>query len=158
MILRVRGHEILISRPDAGLKTQWKTETITKWLHRPINHIQSKERSALTRYQPTSMQKQIHRKEAWRGIPRLYQKVRTETWAKTADRKCRAAALSGRCWINFCKATTNAHHSMRTESNWFHCPAPLDVSRPGWKKKPSSLWAIQSWVSQSARFQNIAIP
>ena len=35
------------------------------------------------------------------------QRLRTETWAKTANRKCRAAALSGHCWRDLCKAPVN---------------------------------------------------
>ena len=35
------------------------------------------------------------------------QRLRTETWAKTANRKRRAAALSGHCWKDLCKAPVN---------------------------------------------------
>ena len=48
------------------------------------------------------------------------QRLRTETWAKTANRKCRAAALSGHCWRDLCKAPVNENSRQLKTSSLSH--------------------------------------
>ena len=56
------------------------------------------------------------KKEARRGVP----KVTHRTWAKTANRKCRAAALSGNCWRDLCKAPVNENSRQLKTSSLSH--------------------------------------